>query len=86
MSLKLETVVELKKLIDQKFGAHLHFHDTCGAGTYFSLDQSNPEIAKFLVEYCQAHKLHLDISADKKTFSIFENLSPIHTGNRNSQK
>ena len=57
-------VTELKKQIAERFGEHLHFHDTCGGGMYFSLEQRNDEVLDFLQQYFSAQGMKIKISAD----------------------
>ena len=52
----------IKRLVQDKFGIALHFHDSCGGGTYFSIEQKNDEITAFLQEYFASRHIHLSVS------------------------
>lgn len=50
-SLDYEQAKIIKKAVMETFGVNLHFHDGCG-GQYFSLDEANEEIARFVLSFC----------------------------------
>ncbi|MGN0806537.1 MAG: hypothetical protein ACI4MC_05815 [Candidatus Coproplasma sp.] len=61
MILTLNEVTELKKIIENRFSARLHFHDGCG-GQYFTVDEPNDELKAFLTEYLSERKLEVRFS------------------------
>lgn len=64
MAINYATVIEIKKLVLERFGVTLHFHDSCGGGTYFSIEQKNDEITAFLQEYFASRHICLSVSKD----------------------
>lgn len=62
MAINYATVIEIKRLVQDKFGIALHFHDSCGGGTYFSIEQKSDEITAFLQEYFASRHIHLSVS------------------------
>lgn len=71
MSINLQTVAELKKLIAEKYNVELHFHDSCGSGAYFSLEQPDEEITRFIQEYFRAKNRTVEVSPSGLNFSVF---------------
>lgn len=71
MIFSFNQVIELKKIIKEKFGKHLHFHDACG-GQYFSFDKADEEVKNFLADYFAQNNLMPDFSADGLSFVIKE--------------
>lgn len=69
MAINYATVIEIKKLVQEKFGIALHFHDSCGGGTYFSIEQKNDEITAFLQEYFAARHIRLSVSENGLNFT-----------------
>ena len=48
MNFSYSQVLEFKRILDEKFGVYLHFHDACG-GQYFSFDEAEKdEVYQFL--------------------------------------
>ena len=51
MNFSYSQVLEFKRILDEKFGVYLHFHDACG-GQYFSFDEAEKdEVYQFLTSY-----------------------------------
>lgn len=50
MAISITEAAELKRAILDNFGVTLHFHDGCG-GQYFTLDERNDEIKRFIESY-----------------------------------
>lgn len=50
MILSYSEAEKIKKEIEGKFAAKLHFHDVCG-GQFFSLDEKNEELKAFIINY-----------------------------------
>ena len=42
MNFSYSQVLEFKRILDEKFGVYLHFHDACG-GQYFSFDEAEKD-------------------------------------------
>ena len=42
MNFSYSQVLEFKRILDEKFGVYLHFHDACG-GQYFSFDEAEED-------------------------------------------
>ena len=70
MTLDFSTVTALKKAVFEQFGTELHFHDSCGGGTYLSIDEPNAQINSYLQDYCKKNHKILRISANGKNFEI----------------
>ncbi|MBQ9235015.1 MAG: hypothetical protein IJ184_00930 [Alphaproteobacteria bacterium] len=70
MSFPLSITIELKRQVQEKFGVRLHFHDVCGSGTYFSLDEPNPQITAYIQKYFAALNAEVAVSPDGKNFSL----------------
>lgn len=45
-------IIELKKVLNDKFNAQIHIHDTCG-GQYFSVENLEPSAKDFIKNYFQ---------------------------------
>ena len=72
MNFSYSQVLEFKRILDEKFGVYLHFHDACG-GQYFSFDEAEKdEVYQFLTSYFANIGGKINI-ADNKISSI---LSP----------
>lgn len=63
-------ISEIKRLTAEKFGIHLHYHDSCGSGMYFSLDERNDEAARFIEDYFKARNLKVSVAPSGLTFSV----------------
>lgn len=50
MAISITEASELKRAVLDNFGVTLHFHDGCG-GQYFTLDERNEEIKRFIESY-----------------------------------
>lgn len=46
MNFSYSQVLEFKRILDEKFGVYLHFHDACG-GQYFRLMKRKDEVYQF---------------------------------------
>lgn len=68
----LDLVAEIKRLVNQKYGVNLHYHDTCGGGMYFSLDVKNDDISAFVLNYFAQKKLHATVSENGLNISVDE--------------
>ena len=63
-------VLKIKKLLDEKFGVYLHFHDACG-GQYFSFDSTpDKSIIDYLSKYFSELGGRLNTSDNGLTFSV----------------
>ena len=62
-------VSKLKEAADKKFSAYVHFHDRCG-GQFFSLEEENEEVKKFVEEYFAAQDIRAIFSEDGLTFTL----------------
>ena len=65
MNFSYSQVLEFKRILDEKFGAYLHFHDACG-GQYFSFD----EVYRFLTSYFANIGGKINIADNKLTFTV----------------
>ncbi len=65
--ISLAEITELKKLISERFSAELHYRDSCG-GQNFSMNSSDPELHKYLIEYFGSKGISLKFSADGLRF------------------
>ena len=63
-------VHKLKSKIKEDYGINLHFHDVCGAGVSFSLDEYNEKVYDDIIIFLQNEKLKYTISKDRKSFYI----------------
>ena len=69
MALIFQYAIELKDIIEERFGAHLSVTDNC-AGQFFSLDKPmTEEFKSFLTEYLFERK-QAPIFWDAKSFSV----------------
>ena len=66
MNFSYSQVLEFKRILDEKFGVYLHFHDACG-GQYFSFDD---EVYQFLTSYFANIGGKIHIAANKLTFTV----------------
>ena len=62
MNFSYSQVLEFKRILDEKFGVYLHFHDACG-GQYFSFDE-------FLTSYFANIGGKINIADNKLTFTV----------------
>ena len=69
MILTLSEVTKLKKEVIDRFSAQIHFHDGCG-GQYFSLDESNDELQKYIIAYFTDIKMQAVFSEDGLYFTV----------------
>lgn len=60
-------IIELKKVLEEKFESKLHIHDTCG-GQYFEVKSLNPASEAFIKQYF----------AEKNYQVIFDNDNEFH--------
>ncbi len=67
--LTLEEFTELKENLKRIFSAELHLHDCCG-GQYFSLDETDEVLVKYITEYFNNRNLSAVFSKDGKQFSV----------------
>ena len=63
-------VHKLKSKIKEDYGINLHFHDVCGAGVSFSLDEYNERIYNDIIFFLQNNNVKYTVSNDKKSFYI----------------
>ncbi len=69
MVLKFDDVINLKKLILEKYNEILHLHDTCG-GQYFSFDNKIEGIEDFVNEYLSQYNQRADFAKDSLSFTV----------------
>lgn len=69
MILALSDITKLKKEIGDRFSAQIHFHDGCG-GQYFSLDERNDEIQKYITAYFADMNVQAVFSEDGLRFTV----------------
>lgn len=69
MILTLFEVNKLKKEVFDRFSAKIHFHDGCG-GQYFSLDESNDELQKYITAYFTDMNIQAVFSEDGLYFTV----------------
>ena len=62
-------VSKLKEAADKKFSAYVHFHDRCG-GQFFSLEEENEEVKKFIEEYFSDQGINAKFADDGLTFTL----------------
>jgi len=67
--LTLFEVNKLKKEVFDRFSAKIHFHDGCG-GQYFSLDESNDELQKYITAYFTDMNIQAAFSEDGLYFTV----------------
>ena len=60
---------ERKRAILDNFGVALHFHDGCG-GQYFTLDERNDEIKRFIESYFDKKGMTVTFIARGTQFSV----------------
>ena len=63
------SVLELKKACAERFPDHVHFHDGCG-GQYFTLDERNEEIKRFIESYFDKKGMTVTFIARGTQFSV----------------
>ena len=64
-----QDVLKLKQNAAQKFSEPIHFHDSC-AGQYFSLDNKNDELKKFITQYYSDLNMRAVFSEDGMQFTV----------------
>ena len=70
MNFSYSQVLEFKRILDEKFGVYLHFHDACG-GQYFSFDEAEKdEVYQFLTSYFANIGGKINIADNKLTFTV----------------
>jgi hypothetical protein len=69
MTLSFSDVTKLKSEVQNHFGINVHFHDGCG-GQYFTLDESNENIRKYITEYFENSNLKATFSNDGLSFTV----------------
>lgn len=69
MVLSFSEVTELKNAAQEKFGAAVHFHDSC-AGQYFSLEEADGELNAFIALYFADRNLRAVFSDDGLSFRV----------------
>ena len=69
MAISITEAAELKKAILDNFGVTLHFHDGCG-GQYFTLDERNDEIKRFIESYFDKKGMTVTFIARGTQFSV----------------
>jgi|GEM_PF-1366994 len=69
MILKIDDIINLKKIILKEYNTKLHWHDTCG-GQYFSFDSKINGIENFINKYLSQYNLHAKFSADGLSFTV----------------
>lgn len=67
--LKIDDIINLKKMILKKYNAKLHMHDTCG-GQYFSFDKKLDGIENFVNEYLSQYNMSAEFSQDGLSFNV----------------
>lgn len=61
--LSLLDISKLKSEVKDRFNADLHYHDACPRG-YFTLDEHNENIVKFIEDFLAERKLQPKFSED----------------------
>ena len=69
MIVTLSEATKLKKEVNDRFSAQIHFHDSCG-GQYFSLDESNDELKKYITAYFTNRNMQAVFSEDGLHFTV----------------
>ena len=64
----------LKDEMQEKFGAHLHFHDRCG-GQFFNLDNPTEEMKEYLNAWFAKKDCKLAWSEDNTMFYVDEEVN-----------
>jgi hypothetical protein len=67
--LTFSDVSAFKNEVQNKFGVNVHFHDGCG-GQYFSLDEVNEEVNKYISQYFSHLNLQADFSSNGLQFTV----------------
>ncbi|MCH5298074.1 MAG: hypothetical protein J1E85_10465 [Ruminococcus sp.] len=65
--LSIFEISKLKSEIKSKFNTELHYHDACPKG-YFTLDEDNENIVKFIEDFFAERNLQLKFSDDRLHF------------------
>lgn len=66
-----QEVIELKNQVKERFSAIVHFHDRCG-GQFFSLEEADDELKKFIEEYFSEKGIRAVFSSDGMQFTLQE--------------
>lgn len=69
MTVTLTEATILKKEVNDRFSAQIHFHDGCG-GQYFSLDESNDALQKYITAYFADINMQAVFSEDGLYFTV----------------
>ncbi|MGN0639918.1 MAG: hypothetical protein ACI4JT_03090 [Oscillospiraceae bacterium] len=69
MTLTFTEVTELKEEASRRFSSQIHFHDGCG-GQFFTLDEKNDELEKFIIAYFTERNLQAVFSGDGLHFTV----------------
>ena len=72
MTINLNDIIELKKIIAEKYNIKLHLHDTC-SGQYFTLEAKPDNIEDFINKFLAGKKLKANFSSDGLSFYINKN-------------
>lgn len=67
--LELDNVIELKKLIKDKYNEHMHMHDACG-GQFFDFDTKIVGIEDFVNDYLASIDKKAEFSPDGLSFTV----------------
>ncbi len=62
-------VLELKKVVQEKYNIYVHFHDACG-GQYFSMEETKDGVQQFIKEFFSVKKLLPVFTDDGLTFTL----------------
>jgi hypothetical protein len=70
MVLSMQTVIDMKKGLDENFGLYLHFHDRCG-GQSFGFDDAPAEGAvDWICEYLKKLGARADFFDGGRQFTV----------------
>ena len=62
-------VLELKKVVQEKYNIYVHFHDACG-GQYFSMEETKDGVQQFIKDFFSVKKLLPVFTDDGLTFTL----------------
>ena len=68
-SINIVKIIELKRILSEKFGIELHMHDTC-SGQYFSLENSTPDGIDYIKNYFETKKYVVFFNEENTEFYI----------------
>jgi hypothetical protein len=75
VNLSIFKAMEVQKVVEEKFGVHMHISDNC-SGLYFKFDESpSQEIIDFLEEYFANYEtgsLYMVLGPNNKNFSLVD--------------